>query len=435
MANLGWNGTQFITEDIIDTSGNSWLSSTDLATDSSKLQLVQDQSINDSNDNKLIEFTATGSAVNNIKIVNQATGSSPSIDLNGSDSNIGLDITLKGTGTFDLLNSEDGAMGAILKLYQDSASPAMSDVTGFVQFEGNNASSARKGYAGIGGGVFDSTAGAEAGLLVFVGADGTGSAISSSVGVMGLMFRDSTDATLSLGSFGGGDHGTLSAEGNLILQSDSSTGGVKVYKGFGDKSPNYVTSGAISLQSWSDKLDPGAAGTAFTLADGFDGQVKKFTTHQSDTSYTAVITPANFRDGTSFTMGDNSSADLQFTNSKWNLIGYHNKVSIDAIAIQRKGKGSDIASANDVTLSATHRYWDITGTTQVNRIASAGWEAGAEGYLQFDGVVTVKDNQAAGGGFATILITGSQDYTSAAGSILKIIYDGTSFKAYGVFAE
>jgi hypothetical protein len=55
--------------------------------------------------------------------------------------------------------------------------------------------------------------------------------------------------------------------------------------------------------------------------------------------------------------------------------------------------------------------------------------------LQFDGVVTVKDAQAAGGGFAGILIDGSTDYVSAAGSILECVFDGTSFRCAPFFTE
>ena len=100
-----------------------------------------------------------------------------------------------------------------------------------------------------------------------------------------------------------------------------------------------------------------------------------------------------------------------------------------------QSKGTDIASANDITLGKDGNFWDITGTTTINRIASGGWEAGSEFKLQFDDALTVADNVASGSGFASILISGSTNYTSAAGSILSCVYDGAVFKCSPFFDE
>tara|TARA_R100000808_G_C2155375_1_gene167703 strand:- start:6537 stop:9356 length:2820 start_codon:yes stop_codon:yes gene_type:complete len=51
----------------------------------------------DSNDNELIEFEATASAVNHIEIINAATGYAPMIEAVGSDTDIGLQFGTKGT--------------------------------------------------------------------------------------------------------------------------------------------------------------------------------------------------------------------------------------------------------------------------------------------------------------------------------------------------
>jgi len=56
-------------------------------------------SINDANTNEIIKFTATGSAVNEITVINAATGNAPSIDATGTDTNINLTLNSKGTGS------------------------------------------------------------------------------------------------------------------------------------------------------------------------------------------------------------------------------------------------------------------------------------------------------------------------------------------------
>ncbi len=100
-----------------------------------------------------------------------------------------------------------------------------------------------------------------------------------------------------------------------------------------------------------------------------------------------------------------------------------------------ESKGADVASANDLTLGEDGNYFDITGTTQINRISPTNWNAGSSFKVQFDGVVTIKDAQATGGGYNIILCDNSTDIITAAGTIVEFLYDGTSFKAWVVFSE
>jgi len=55
-------------------------------------------SINDTNGNEVFGVTATGSAVNEITVANAATGSGPTLSATGSDANININLTPKGTG-------------------------------------------------------------------------------------------------------------------------------------------------------------------------------------------------------------------------------------------------------------------------------------------------------------------------------------------------
>lgn len=54
--------------------------------------------INDANGAGLIKLTATSSAINQITIANAATSNGPNISSTGTDTNINLDLTAKGTG-------------------------------------------------------------------------------------------------------------------------------------------------------------------------------------------------------------------------------------------------------------------------------------------------------------------------------------------------
>jgi hypothetical protein len=75
--------------------------------------------INDSNGNEEIIFTTTASAVNEITIANSATGNGPEISATGSDTNIDLKLTPKGTGKLNLdgikFPNADGTADQVLK--------------------------------------------------------------------------------------------------------------------------------------------------------------------------------------------------------------------------------------------------------------------------------------------------------------------------------
>ena len=62
------------------------------------IRLPTAKSIADDSGNEYIKFAKTASAVNEISITNSATGNSPDLSVTGSDTNIGLSITTKGTG-------------------------------------------------------------------------------------------------------------------------------------------------------------------------------------------------------------------------------------------------------------------------------------------------------------------------------------------------
>jgi len=72
--------------------------------DGSSAWLSVAQIIYDSNRNEVLKFGATAAAVNELTITNAATANNPSIGGTGTDTNIGTDIVLKGTGKFNSPN-------------------------------------------------------------------------------------------------------------------------------------------------------------------------------------------------------------------------------------------------------------------------------------------------------------------------------------------
>ena len=69
-----------------------------LDTNSQNIQFADSYGIQDSNGNLISDYQATASAVNKITYSNAATGNNPSITATGTDTNIGLNFSTKGTG-------------------------------------------------------------------------------------------------------------------------------------------------------------------------------------------------------------------------------------------------------------------------------------------------------------------------------------------------
>ena len=84
--------------------------------------------LEDDSNNEYVKFVKTSSAVNELSITNQATGSGPSLTATGGDSNIDLNITAKGTGRVTL-----GA-GKIQQL-AEKVTIAATGTTGTVNFD------------------------------------------------------------------------------------------------------------------------------------------------------------------------------------------------------------------------------------------------------------------------------------------------------------
>ncbi len=77
----------------------------DLDTNDFNIAFDDAHGINDENGNEQIVFQTTSSAVNQLDITNAATGSAPSIQATGGDSNINLKVGPKGTGLIEVLGA------------------------------------------------------------------------------------------------------------------------------------------------------------------------------------------------------------------------------------------------------------------------------------------------------------------------------------------
>lgn len=93
-------------------------------------------------------------------------------------------------------------------------------------------------------------------------------------------------------------------------------------------------------------------------------------------------------------------------------------------------KGTDIASATNITIGTSGNTFDVTGTTTIQHFDNANWVVGSTISLQFDGAVTLTHNSGGlSGNQANILLSGNTNFTTATGDILTfLLHDSTSWQ-------
>lgn len=159
-------------------------------------------------------------------------------------------------------------------------------------------------------------------------------------------------------------------------------------------------------------LTPGAAtgagkdgGVLITDATGTPGTNSLFLAHSA-----GGVILANLQSST-FTFMDNTFSPVFSVNSTG--VSYAGRL-LD-------NQGADVASANDVTLGADGNTFEITGTTQINRIVNTNWTNGTKITLLFTSTPTVKHGQATATVNITILLAGAADFTASAGDVLTLM--------------
>ena len=90
------NGTDVVDLEVVNLTAPQTLTNKTLTTPTLTSPIINE--IDDSNGNEEIIFTATASAVNELTVANAATGNNPNITASGSDADVGINFTPKGTG-------------------------------------------------------------------------------------------------------------------------------------------------------------------------------------------------------------------------------------------------------------------------------------------------------------------------------------------------
>lgn len=122
----------------------------------------------------------TASVVNGLTFLASATANAVQVQAQGSDSNVSINLVPKGSGTLQYNGNEVGttgatttftstdaaaAVGPVIVLDRNSASPAAADLIGGVQFKGRDSGAGTDTYAQINAEIDDPTAASEDGAV------------------------------------------------------------------------------------------------------------------------------------------------------------------------------------------------------------------------------------------------------------------------------
>jgi len=125
--------------DIIDVSGGVKVDGTTVIDgdgkiiESAGIELADGDSFKDTNSNEMMEFAVTASAVNHLEVTNAATGAGPSLAATGTDTNIDLLLSGKGTGGVGYVaSSEIVAATNVLTAAESGKVCFLNDATEFV---------------------------------------------------------------------------------------------------------------------------------------------------------------------------------------------------------------------------------------------------------------------------------------------------------------
>ena len=93
------NGTNIVDPGFVNTTGTDTLTNKTLTSPTLTTPIIANAGyIQDANLNEYIKFTQTANASNEVTLANAATGTNPNFTASGSDTNVGINFTPKGTG-------------------------------------------------------------------------------------------------------------------------------------------------------------------------------------------------------------------------------------------------------------------------------------------------------------------------------------------------
>ena len=346
----------------------------------------------DSNGNELIIGTATGSAVNEFTIVNAAAGNHPNLSTSGSDTNINILLTPKGTGTVNSVGPFQGVPAVRTSGSADYfgvTSPADTTLAASTEAIGVNfdLSATRQWTAG-----------------------------STIANQRELRVQSPTYAFTGANTITDGS--TFSIEGPPTAGTNAT---ITLPWALNIESGNIASRGIIHVQRSNSLFALQALGTSAGTTQGIlFGASNYFRFYLNNAIVLGVDTggtyiPSDhqyqFNSNTAASAGNdtglarNAAGVIRATNASTAIHGFF-------------GGGASVASATALPVP-TGRVFHVTGTTDVTSITSTNFATGTVITLIFDGVIT---NFTDGSNLKL-----ASTMSTTADDTLTLVYDGTDW--------
>lgn len=219
-----------------------------------------------------------------------------------------------------------------------------------------------------------------------------------------------------VGNSGAGSIGTAYGNYGFILNSGAGTI-TNAYAGFFgiNKTAGTITN-AYGL--YIDAITSGGTNYAIYSAGGQSYHAGNFTIG----TLGSLFTPSVVGSGGVISISPVSGSGVRFymTGETAQVDNVTNTANFQVYGRTLGTQGTDVASANDLTLGNDGNTFEITGAVQINGIITTGWTNGSEVELLFASTPTLKHDTISGVGTARLYLANSADALMTAGSRMKL---------------
>ena len=307
--------------------GTTVINSSGKIVESAGIEITDGDEFLDNNGNAALTWGVVASAVNSLSITNAETTVAPVLGVSGTDTNIDLRFSPKAAGIAQVYSEEAGSTGAVLELFQESASVVSGDSPGILRLSGVSDVDNKVVYGDLSATILDATDASESSaVLIRAMNGGTLSSIISGEFI-------ASEPIITVGDGANAPTIASSGEFDLVLTTgNATTGSITISDGGvileGAIIHSDITSssgaGAVPVTGRIHEITTTGTGDALTLADGEPGQrMTLLYVDETAAADTAILTPTTLAGGSTITFNDlGDSAELVYSSTGgWYVVG------------------------------------------------------------------------------------------------------------------
>ena len=307
--------------------GTTVINSSGKIVESAGIEITDGDEFLDNNGNAALTWGVVASAVNSLSITNAETTVAPVLGVSGTDTNIDLRFSPKGAGIGQVYSEEAGSTGAVLELFQESASVVSGDSPGILRLSGVSDVDNKVVYGDLSATILDATDASESSAVLLRAMNGgTLSSIISGEFIASEPIINVGDGANAPTIASSGEFDLVLTTGHATTGSITISDGAVILEGAEIHSGITSSSGAaaVPITGRIHEIITTGTGDALTLVDGEEGQrITLLYVDETAPADTAILTPTTLAGGSTITFNDlGDSAELVYSSTGgWYVVG------------------------------------------------------------------------------------------------------------------